>query len=199
MPSRFSSWPWAPFSVLKISTARDGVMVRALTAEMIVETAIVTANWRKNWPVIPPRKQQGTNTEQSASVMAMIGPVISSMALIVAVRASSPLAIIRSMFSSTTMASSTTMPMARTRPNSVRIVQGKAQRRHDGERTDQRDGDVDHRQDHGLPVLQEDEHDEADQDHRVAQRLEDLPDRLADVRRRVVGDVVIHARPESGS
>ena len=63
-------------------------MVRALTAEMIVETAIVTANWRKNWPVIPPMKQHGTNTEQSASVMAMIGPVISSIALIVAVRAS---------------------------------------------------------------------------------------------------------------
>ena len=42
--------PWLPSSVLKISTARDGVMVRALMAEMIVETAIVTANWRKNWP-----------------------------------------------------------------------------------------------------------------------------------------------------
>ncbi len=69
-------------------TARDGVMVSALTAEMIVETAIVTANCWKNWPVIPLRKQQGTNTELRASVMAMIGPVISSIALIVAVRAS---------------------------------------------------------------------------------------------------------------
>ena len=35
-------------------------------AEMIVETAIVTANWRKNWPVIPPRKQHGMNTELKA-------------------------------------------------------------------------------------------------------------------------------------
>ena len=53
--------------------------------------------------------------------MARIGPVISSMALIVAVRASSPVAISRSMFSSTTMASSTTMPIASTRPKSVRL------------------------------------------------------------------------------
>ena len=41
---------------------------------MIVETAIVTANWRKNWPVMPPRKQHGMNTEQSTSVMASTGP-----------------------------------------------------------------------------------------------------------------------------
>ena len=65
-------------------------MVRALMAEMIVETAIVTANWRKNWPVMPPRKQHGMNTELSTSVMARIGPVISSIALIVAVRESQP-------------------------------------------------------------------------------------------------------------
>ena len=120
--SRFSSWPpWLPSSVLKIITARDGVIVSALIAEMIVETAIVTANWRKNWPVIPPRKQQGMNTELSTRVIARIGPVISSIALIVAVRESSPVAISRSMFSSTTMASSTTMPMASTRPKSVRL------------------------------------------------------------------------------
>ena len=97
-------------------------MVSAFTAEMIVETAIVIANWRKNWPVIPPRKQHGTNTEESASVIAMIGPVISSMALIVAVRASNPLAIIRSVFSSTTIASSTTMPIASTNPKSVKML-----------------------------------------------------------------------------
>ncbi len=107
---------------MKIITARDGVIVNALTAEMIVETAIVTANWRKNWPVMPPRKQQGTNTELSTRVMARTGPVISSMALMVAVRESSPVAISRSMFSSTTIASSTTMPMASTRPKSVRLL-----------------------------------------------------------------------------
>jgi len=45
-------------------------MVRALTAEMIVETAIVTANCRKNWPLTPPRKQHGRKTEDSTRVMA---------------------------------------------------------------------------------------------------------------------------------
>ena len=98
--------------------ARAGLRVRELKAENTVETEIVTANWRKNWPVMPGRKQTGTKTAHSTSVMARIGPVISSIALMVAVRASSPLAICRSMFSSTTMASSTTMPMASTSPNS---------------------------------------------------------------------------------
>ena len=178
---------------MKISTARDGVIVRALTAEMIVETAIVTANWRKNWPVIPPMKQHGTNTELSASVIAMIGPVISSIALIVAVRASSPLAIIRSVFSSTTMASSTTMPMASTRPKSVRLLRLKPSAAMTAKVPIKRDRDVDHRQDHRPPVLEEDQHDDADQDDGVAQGLEDLADRLADERRGVVGDVVVHA------
>ncbi len=119
--SRLNSWPWAPSSVLKIITARDGVIVKALIAEMIVETAIVTANCRKNSPVIPPRKQHGMNTELSTSVIASTGPVISSIALIVAVRESSPVAISRSMFSSTTIASSTTIPIASTRPKRVRL------------------------------------------------------------------------------
>ena len=97
-------------------------MVSAFTAEMRVDTAMVTANWRKNWPVIPPRKQHGTNTAERTRVIARTGPVISSIALIVAVRASSPVAICRSMFSSTTIASSTTMPIASTSPNRVRLL-----------------------------------------------------------------------------
>ena len=80
-------------SLLKISTARDGVMVMALMAEMTVETAIVTANWRKNWPVMPLMNAHGTNTAHSTRPTAMIGPVTSSIALMVAVRASRPLAI----------------------------------------------------------------------------------------------------------
>src|SRR5256885_2818489 len=43
--SFLAKWPPSVSSVLKISTARDGVMVTALIADMIVETAIVTANW----------------------------------------------------------------------------------------------------------------------------------------------------------
>ena len=70
---------------------------------------------------MPPRNALGMNTDASTSVMARIGPVISSIALMVASRTLSPRASQRSMFSSTTMASSTTMPIASTRPNSVRL------------------------------------------------------------------------------
>ena len=62
-------------------------------------------------------KAIGTNTAHSTSAMAMIGPVTSRMALIVASRGLSPFSMLRSTFSTTTMASSTTMPMARTSPN----------------------------------------------------------------------------------
>jgi hypothetical protein len=59
-------------------------MVRALTAEMIVDAEMVTANWRKNHPEMPLMNAHGTNTAQSTRVMAMIGPLISAMAWIVA-------------------------------------------------------------------------------------------------------------------
>ena len=83
--------------------------------------------------------------------------------------------------------------MASTRPNSVRLFSVKPISRHDGEGADQRDRHVDHRQDHGPPVLQEHEHDDGHQDHRVAQGVEDLVDRLADEGRGVVDDLVIQA------
>ena len=55
---------FTPSSVLKIMTAREGVIVTALIAEMIVDTEIVTANWRKNWPVMPPN--EGARHEHGA-------------------------------------------------------------------------------------------------------------------------------------
>ncbi len=70
---------------------------------------------------MPAMNAVGMKTELSTSVMAITGPVISSMALIVASRGGRPLAIQRSMFSTTTMASSTTMPIASTSPKSVRL------------------------------------------------------------------------------
>ncbi len=60
----------------------------------------------------------GTNTAQSTSAVAMIGPVTSRMAFRVASMGLKPLAMLRSTFSTTTMASSTTMPMASTSPKS---------------------------------------------------------------------------------
>ncbi len=72
-----ASLPWSPcwpgLRPAKIQTARAGVMVMALTAEMIIDTAMVSANWRKNWPVMPPRKALGSRTELSTRVMAKMG------------------------------------------------------------------------------------------------------------------------------
>ena len=62
-------------------------------------------------------------TAQSTSTMAMIGLVTSRMALIAASRASTcSSCMMRSTFSSTTIASSTTMPMASTMPKSVSVL-----------------------------------------------------------------------------
>ena len=63
------------------------------------------------------------NTAHSTSTMAMIGLVTSFMALTAASRGASPSScMMRSTFSSTTIASSTTMPMASTMPNKVKVL-----------------------------------------------------------------------------
>jgi hypothetical protein len=93
-----------------------------LNAEISVEAAMVTANWRKNWPVMPPMNMHGTNTADSTRAMAMTGPVTSSIARRAASRGGRPCSSQRSTFSTTTMASSTTMPMASTSPNSDRLL-----------------------------------------------------------------------------
>ena len=60
----------------------------------------------------------GMNTAQSTSAMAMIGPLTSCMALYVASSGERPSSMLRSTFSTTTIASSTTIPMDSTRPKS---------------------------------------------------------------------------------
>ena len=70
-------------------------------------------------------KAVGTNTAISTSEMAMTAVPTSSM---VGARPGSddiPAAMLRSTFSTTTIASSTTMPIASTRPNSVSMLSEK--------------------------------------------------------------------------
>ena len=67
----------------------------------------------------------GTNTAHSTSAMAISAAPTSSMVLCAASRGVRPAAMLRSTFSTTTMASSTTMPMASTRPNSDRLLSEK--------------------------------------------------------------------------
>ena len=50
-------------------------------SEMTVEVAMVTANWRKNWPRMPVRKTEGMNTAVSTRAIAISAPPTSSMVL----------------------------------------------------------------------------------------------------------------------
>jgi len=71
-------------------------------------------------PTEPGKNAIGMNTATSTRVMPMIAPVICPMAFLVASLGGSPSSfMIRSTFSTTTMASSTRMPMASTMPNMV--------------------------------------------------------------------------------
>src|SRR5262249_59213092 len=70
----------APRGLSRIA-ASAGLKVSELKALMTVDTAMVTANWRKNAPETPPRNAQGTNTAQRTRATAITGPVTSSIAL----------------------------------------------------------------------------------------------------------------------
>ena len=59
-----------------------GFSVAALIALISAVAAITRANWAYIWPVSPGRKAAGMNTDISTSVMPMIGPNSSSIALI---------------------------------------------------------------------------------------------------------------------
>ena len=93
-----------------------GDSVSALSAEISIATLIVTANCRNSSPEMPGMKATGTNTESSTSVIATIGAVISAIAFLVASAGESPgsSSMMRSTFSTTTIASSTRMPIAST-------------------------------------------------------------------------------------
>ena len=56
---------------------------RYIALIVLINTAaeMVIANWRNSSPVIPPMKALGTNTASKTSVVAITGPVISSIAL----------------------------------------------------------------------------------------------------------------------
>ena len=94
------------------------------------------------------------------------------------------------------MASSTTMPMASTRPNSVRLFRLKPNAAMTANVPTIATGTAISGNDGRAPVLQEQQHHDGDEDDGVAQRLEDLADRLLDDGRGVVDDVVVDALRE---
>ena len=89
-----------------------------------MDTETATANCRNSCPLMPGMKATGTNTDSNTSVIARMGPVISSMAFLHASGTDNPgfSSMTRSTFSTTTMASSTTMPMASTRANRETVL-----------------------------------------------------------------------------
>ena len=71
-------------------------------------------------PTAPVKKASGTNTDTSTTVTPTIAPLICDIALRVASRGGRPSSLMmRSTFSTTTIASSTTMPTTSTMPNMV--------------------------------------------------------------------------------
>src|SRR5262249_29102589 len=64
---------------LSSSAQSAGLRVSDTTQEITVEAAIVTANWRKNCPVMPDRKADGTKTAHNVSAIETSAPPTSSM------------------------------------------------------------------------------------------------------------------------
>ena len=74
-------------------------------------------------PTEPPKKAMGMNTAVSTSAMPISAPVISPIDFSVASRGGSPSSLMmRSTFSTTTMASSTSRPIASTMANMVSML-----------------------------------------------------------------------------
>ena len=96
-----------------------GVSVRATSDENSTAAARVRPNSRNSRPIAPGRKEMGTNTDTSTSVVAITAKPISRLPSSAAIRGGWPSSMRRKMFSSTTIASSTTRPIARTMPSRV--------------------------------------------------------------------------------
>ena len=178
---------------------RAGLSVSELNAERMVETAIVKANWRKNRPVMPVMNTQGMNTEASTSPMAITGAETSDMAWWAAARGVIPCSMWCSVASTTTMASSTTMPIASTRPNSESVLRLNPITAMAAKVPMIATGTAIKRNQRRTPVLQEHQHHHRHQQHGVAERVEHLVDRFADVGRGVVVDAVFDALGEIAS
>ena len=141
--------------------------------------------------MIPVMKAHGTNTAVNTRPTAITGAETSSMALIVAARGFIPCSMWCSTDSTTTIASSTTMPIASTRPNSVRLLMLKPIASMTANVPMIATGTAIKGITADRQFCRNKQHDDRDQDDRVAQRVEDFPDRFADIGRGVVADDVI--------
>ncbi len=160
---------------------------------------MVTANWRKNWPRDAAQEGGRHEHREEHQATAMTGPVTSSMALRAASRGATPCSSQRSMFSTTTMASSTTMPIASTRPNSERLLSEKPSAAMTAKVPMMATGTAISGMIAARQFCRKTSTTRATRIDGVAERVEDLVDRLADEGRGVVNDLVIQRRRGSGS
>ncbi len=82
-------------------------------------------------------------------------------------------------------------------PEQRQVVEREPHQTHDGEGADQGDADIDHRENDRFPVLQEQQDNNANQDDRLEQGVEDLVHGLTDERRGVVDDGVLEPLGEA--
>lgn len=108
--------------------ASIGQRVSATTQDSSTDIASTKPNSRNRPPVWPGRKEIGTKTATSVSVVAMTAKKTSCAPSTAAARGPMPWLRRRTMFSSTTMASSTTSPVASTSASSVRMLTEKPAR-----------------------------------------------------------------------
>src|SRR5581483_8779362 len=177
---------------LNKTAQRAGLRVSEMKQEISVEAAIVIANCRKNWPEMPERNADGTNTAHSVSAIEISAPPTSFIVTWAASTGLMPRSRLRSTFSTTTMASSTTMP-SQHEAEQRQIVEGDAEHIEEGEGAEQRDRDRDHGDDRGAPALQEQEHDANHQEDRDKDGLDHLVDGLADKDGGIIDHLVVEA------
>ena len=158
----------------KSRAASAGLSVSELKVEMIVETAIVSANWRKNCPTIPERKAQGMNTALSTRPTAITGPGN----FVHGLERRSPRGqpVLDMMLDRLDDDDGIVDDDAdrQHQAEQGQIVDAEAHDRHGAERADDGDGDGDQGNDGRPPALQKHEHHDGHQNDGIAQRFEDL-------------------------
>ena len=158
---------------------------------------MVTANWRKNWPVMPRDERARHEHRAQHQGHGDDGPVTSSIALRAASRGAQALL----------------QPALDVLHHHDGVIHDDADGQHQAEQRQVVQAEAEPAMTAKVPTMatgtaisgisaarqfcRNTQHHDGHQDHRVAQRLEDLVDRLADERRRVVDDLVVQALGEA--